>query len=83
MGANFYVDTMLPAVDDEAYKEPAGPRSRQVEIFTHGSSVFLRIGKLNEEHQGAGYCVELTAETAAVLIDGLEGAARYLGASST
>ncbi|WP_321961592.1 hypothetical protein [Paraburkholderia sp. J7] len=77
MGANFFFDKLLPAADTEARKVPGS--QRQVEIFTHGDGLWLRVGLLDEEHQGQGFTVEFTKSAAAELAEGLDRAMHYFG----
>ena len=70
MGANFHFDQMLPTISQEA----AGPDpKRQLELFTYGGKLFLRVGAANQENSGLGrYTVELSQEIARELASGLE-----------
>jgi len=75
MGTSFFTDKLLPA----AY--PHGGRRRQVEIYRPSGEqhLELRIGELDEEHQGRGHTVELNEEDARELLSGLLSAMHYLG----
>jgi hypothetical protein len=70
MGANFHFDKMLPTVSTEA----AGPDpKRQLELFTYGGKLFLRVGPPNKEHSGTErYTVELSQENALELASELQ-----------
>lgn len=70
MGANFYFDAMLPTVTSEA--QGTNPK-RQLELFTHGWKIYLRIGPPNSENSGVDrYTVELSGENARELASSLE-----------
>lgn len=61
MGANFFFNKMLPAVQQEGQftKEP----KRQLEVFTHGGKTFIRVGPVNQEDSGINrYTVEIPQE---------------------
>ena len=75
MGTNFFTDTLMPAA------HPHGGRTRQVEIFRPSGQphLELRIGELDEEHQGRGHTVELNEANARELLSGLISAMSYLG----
>lgn len=75
MGTSFFTDKMLPA----AY--PHGGHKRQVEIYRPSGEqhLELRIGELDEGHQGRGHAVELNEEDARELLSGLISAMHYLG----
>lgn len=78
MGANSQFDKMLPAIEPEAgnIKEPR----RQVEIFTYGGDLFLRVGPINEENIGTNrYTVKISREDGQALIYGIENGINYLG----
>lgn len=77
MGANFFFDKLLPAHDAESRGEPGSVR--QVEIFTHGDGMYLRVGRLGEEHEGQGFTVELSKTDARELAEGLDRAMFYFG----
>lgn len=78
MGANFKFDSMLPAINPETGE--IGADQRQVEIFAHGGSMFLRVGALNQENTGVDcYTVRLDQDTAADVIHGIKGTMEYLG----
>jgi hypothetical protein len=71
MGANFHFGEMLPTVATEA-QGLANPR-RQLELFTHGGKIWLRMGPLNRENSGTErYTVELSPETAGELASALK-----------
>jgi len=75
MGANFSFDEMLPTVGPEAPGVP-NPK-RQLQLFTHGGKIFLRVGAVNREDAGTDrYTVELSPENAADLASSLELLAR-------
>lgn len=86
MSTLFQFDGMLPAVDAEA-KDKLGDK-RQVEVFTSSSAspkkrIYIRIGPLNSEHSGDGYCVEVDGHNAEKLHDALGKAIAYLGYKAT
>lgn len=71
MGATFYFDHMLPCPPNEApqLKNP----KRQLELFTHGGKLWLRIGDVNKRDFGENLrTVELTSRMAAELAEQLE-----------
>jgi hypothetical protein len=77
MGANFYFDEMLQSVPHKAGRTSV-PR-RQVEVFTHGGGLFLRIGKVGAENMGSGvYTVELSLAAAEKLAGAIDAGLRYL-----
>lgn len=77
MGANFKFDEMLPTVQtgSSGAKDPR----RQVEVFTHGSGLFLRIGQVDQQDTGINtYTVELSKATANKLISAIQGGIDFL-----
>lgn len=69
MGANFYFDKMLPTAGPET--KPGD--QRQLEVFTLGGKVFVRIGPLNQENDGLNrYTVEVPPEALSMLRESLE-----------
>lgn len=77
MGAKFLFDEMLPSVPHKVDRTSVS--WRQVEVFTHGGGLFLRIGKVGEENMGRGvYAVELSLADAEKLAGALEAGLRYL-----
>jgi len=77
MGANSNFDERLPTVRPEAGDAPTP--WRQVEVFTHGGELFLRMGQVNEENTGTNrYTVQLSNSTARKLISGIEDGIAYL-----
>lgn len=77
MGANFKFDEMLPTIQHNAGdgKDPC----RQVEVFTHGGNLFLRIGQVNEQDTGTNrYTVQLSKDAAKKLMAGIKGGIDYL-----
>ena len=79
MGANFQFDEMLPGIQQEN-KDQVKDLRRQVEVFTHGDGVFLRIGPLGTENSGVNrYTVELTKESGSNLCDAIYSAMQYMG----
>lgn len=79
MGANFQFDKMLPSINMEAGNIIKEPR-RQVEIFTYGGDLFLRVGPINEENIGANrYTVKISREDGHQIISGIENGINYLG----
>jgi hypothetical protein len=78
MGANFQFDQMLPGIQQENNDQVKDVR-RQVEVFTHGDGVFLRIGPLGSENSGENpYTVELSKESAPNLRDAIHSAMQYM-----
>jgi len=77
MGTAFFFDQMMPAEDREAKDGDL----RQLEIFrpSGGPCIELRVGLLNEEHQGRGVSIHFTPESAREFLDGAERAFSYLG----
>jgi hypothetical protein len=58
MGANFVFSEMLPTHPSQANGQP-GAR-RQLEIFSHGGTVWLRVGPVDQENASTErYTVEL------------------------
>ena len=79
MGGNFFYDEMHAVPQPE--KQPQGTE-RQLEVFTHSQAIFLRLGPVGERDAGTDrYTAQLTAPQARKLIEGIEGALRYLGES--
>lgn len=69
MGANLFFDRMLPAEGPET--KPGD--QRQLEVFTLGGKVFVRIGPLNEENAGLNrYTVEVTPAALKALQESLQ-----------
>lgn len=83
MGTLFHFGEMLPAFDAESQDKPGS--KRHVEIFTSSGDheIHLRIGKLNHEHMGNGYSVQLSEKDARALLKGLERAMNYIGYQTT
>lgn len=78
MGAGFYFDEMLPGVETENEKGEKELK-RQVEVFTHGGGLFLRVGPIGNQNSGEDtYTVELSKEKGTELRDALHAAMRYL-----
>lgn len=78
MGANFHFDEMLPGIRQENKAEVNDLR-RQVEVFTHGDGVFLRVGPLGSANSGENcYTIELTKETGSNLRDAIHSAMQYI-----
>ena len=75
MGTSFFTDKLMPAAS------PHQGHTRQVEIFRPSGEqhLELRLGELDEEHQGRGYAVELREAEARALLQGLLQAMSYLG----
>lgn len=77
MGANFKFDEMLPTVGFEA--KGVNDPQRQVEVFTHGGCLYLRIGAVGAENMGTGRStVELSKSSACKLIDAIKSGVEYL-----
>jgi hypothetical protein len=77
MAANFQYDEMLPSVDPEA-KKFRNPK-RQVEVYTLGHKLFLRIGAVNQKDSGEKiYTVQLTDKSCIELAEAIIGGANYL-----
>lgn len=77
MGANSKFDEMLPTIHHNAgdIKDPR----RQVEVFTHGGDLFLRIGQVDEQDTGTNrYTVQLSKDTAKKLMAAIERGVDYL-----
>lgn len=75
MGANFSFDKMLPTVSPEA--PGASNPLRQLELFTNGGKIFLRLGAVNQENSGTDrYTVEISLEAATELASSLQSLAR-------
>jgi len=76
MGTNFFYDTMHPT--DDVRGEEA---ERQLEIFRPSGEdhIVIRIGRIGEEHQGAGNSVRIEKRHAQDVLDGLERALGYFG----
>lgn len=77
MGANFKFDEMLPTIHHNAgdVKDPC----RQVEVFTHGGHLFLRIGQVNEQDTGTNrYTVQLSKDAAEKVIAAIQRGIDYL-----
>lgn len=69
MGANFFFDQMLPAEGPET--KPGD--LRQLEVFTLGGKVCVRIGPLNIENGGSNrYTVEVPPEALRALRESLQ-----------
>ncbi|QRF90273.1 hypothetical protein CLH39_08555 [Alcaligenes faecalis] len=69
MGANFFFDRMLPAEGPET--KPGD--KRQLEVFTLGGKVFIRVGSINQENDGLNrYTVEVPPEALSRLRDSLQ-----------
>lgn len=83
MGTLFHYGEMLPASDAESRDKHRS--KRHVEIFTINGDheIHLRIGKLNHEHMGNGYSVQLREKDARELMKGLERAMNYIGYKTT
>ena len=78
MGANFKFDEMLPGIPQENEAHVKDVR-RQVEVFTHGDGVFLRIGPLGSRDSGENrYTVELSKESGSNLRDAIHSAMQYM-----
>jgi hypothetical protein len=78
MGANFQFDEMLPGIQNENKDQTADLR-RQVEVYTHGQKLFLRVGPIGSENSGVDrYTVELTKETGSNLRDAIHSAMQYM-----
>ena len=75
MGTLFFTDKLMPAA------HPHEGQKRQVEIYRPSGEqhLELRIGELDEEHQGRGHTVELSQENARELLSGLLSAMHYIG----
>lgn len=79
MGANFFFDKMLPSIKQEANGE-LDPK-RQVEVFSYGGDLWLRIGTTNQENSGTGrYTVKLSTTDAKELLAAIEDGMVYFGA---
>lgn len=77
MGANFKFDEMLPTIQTGS-SSAMDPR-RQVEVFTHGSGLFLRIGQVDEQDTGINtYTVELSMANAKKLIASIQAGVEFL-----
>ena len=77
MGAKFLFDEKLPSVPHKA--DRTSDQRRQVEVFTHGGGLFLRIGKVGEDNTGRTvYAVELSLADAEKLSGALDAGLRYL-----
>jgi len=77
MGSINYFDKMLPTVEYEAIniKNP----ERQLEVFTTGGKLFLRIGKVNSENTGDNcYTIQLSKNDAEGLISGIQSGMSFL-----
>lgn len=78
MGALSHFDQMLPGLAHENTKGIKDLR-RQVEIFTHGDGVFLRVGPLGDRDSGENrYTVELTKQSGSELRDAIHSAMQYM-----
>jgi hypothetical protein len=78
MGANFFFDDMLPGVDHEN-AVGAKDLKRQVEVFAHGSALYLRVGPFGSQNSGENtYTVQLSKEKGHELRDALHRAMQYL-----
>lgn len=63
MGASFKFDEMLQTIGPEANGDDKA--QRQVEVFTHGGDLFLRVGPVNQRDAGKDrYTVKLCARSA-------------------
>jgi hypothetical protein len=79
MGTHFHFDQMLPASDSEARQHPNSQRQVEILIPSGTREIHLRVGELDQEHQGNGYAVLLKEEDAFALFKSLESAMFYLG----
>jgi len=78
VGAEFKFDERLPTIPPEAGHQE-NPW-RQVEVFTHGGELHLRIGAVNQENTGIDrYTVTLSKSDAERLIVGIQDGLFYLG----
>jgi len=78
MGALSHFDQMLPGIANENTTGVKDLR-RQVEIFTYGDGVFLRVGPLGEQYSGEDrYTVELTKQIGSELRDAIYSAMEYM-----
>jgi hypothetical protein len=82
MGTLFHFDQEMPASDEQARGKDEA--TRQVEIFTSSGDheIHLRIGNLNEHHQGTGFSVHLDKARANELLEGLQSAMDFVGYTS-
>lgn len=82
MGTQFHFDQVMPAPDEQARSKDKA--TRQVEVFTSSGDheIHLRIGNLNEQHQGTGFSVHLDKARASELLEGLRRAMGYVGYTS-
>jgi hypothetical protein len=82
MGTLFHFDQEMPASDEQARGKDEA--TRQVEIFTSSGDheIHLRIGNLNEQHQGTGFSVHLDKARANELLEGLQSAMAFVGYTS-
>ncbi len=77
MGAVFQFDRMLPTVQAESANIQNA--KRQVEVFTHGGKLFLRVGHVGSENSGENrHTVQLSTNDANDLISGIESGMTYL-----
>lgn len=76
MGTTFFTDKMMPA---DVFQEKRG--QRQVEILRPSGEdrLVLRLGELDEEHQGRGHAVWLNESDAREVLSGLVAAMNYIG----
>ncbi len=78
MGANPLFKKMLPAIDVDA--SFIVNSKRQVEIFTHGGKLCLRIGAINQADSGVDqHTVELSTQHAKELIAAIDSGVAYFG----
>lgn len=80
MGAQCTFDEMLPTIESEA--NGIDDPHRQVEVFTYGGGLFLRIGQVNDENTGTNrYTVQLSKRAAEMLISGIQDGVDYFSLS--
>jgi len=77
MGALFQFDKMLPTPEPEAKGKLKS--KRQVEVFTHGNKLFLRIGAVNSQNSGDNcYTVQLSRSDANELVSSINAGIEYI-----
>lgn len=79
MGTTAYFMEMLPAADGAVRTQPDAERFVEVLTVSGPHQLVLAIGPVGEEHPGDGPRVTLSKEAANRLLEGLQGAMRYLG----
>jgi hypothetical protein len=78
MGAQIFYDAMHPVPKPE---QNPGKTKRQVEVFTHGNELWLRMGPVGDKDEGKRrYTARVTASQVSGLINALESGLRFLGA---